>query len=204
MSRNGAGSDVVRVIDLGLDRSFAATTAFLEANVRALLEDLDDHEKPFELELIRTRSERAIEAAVRQPAYVLHLLGHGDAGWEEPGIWSTDGATGLSFTDLAKQLGKDHVGLDYSLILADGCETAKTPYVRALRGCTAAPTVFVGTKGAVGWHDGSTFGSMLYSALLHRAPTTTRAVLERANRAVGSYDALWGRCPYKVMLLEPL
>jgi hypothetical protein len=123
---------VIRVIDLGLDKSFSTTTAFLESTVRALLEDLYEEDNPFEVELIRTRSERAIESALRLPGFVLHLLGHGDAAYEEPGIWSTDGETGLGFKDLAAQLRKDRTALDYMLILADGCETAKSPYVKAL------------------------------------------------------------------------
>ncbi len=193
----------IRVIDLGLDQAFGLSTAFVEANIRALLGGSQEQAAEFEIELIRTRSARAIEHAVRAGGYVLHLLGHGQADAPSPGIWSTDGLTGLDFGDLRKDLVKDSAGLDYTLILADGCETARRPYLKALSGCIWSPTVFVGTTRGIGWDDGSAFEGLLYSSLLVKPPGTVKSALARAQRAVQAYEALIGKCPFKVTVLDP-
>lgn len=193
----------IRIVDLGLDQSFGLSTAFVEANIRALLGGSAEQAQGFEIELLRTRSVRAIEYGVRSPGYILHLLGHGSAGEPSPGIWSTDGLTGLDFGDLRKDLVKDNDGLAYTLILADGCQTARKPYVEALRGCIWGPTVFVGTTRDIGWDDGSAFEGLLYSSLLVKPPGTVKAALARAERAVQAYEALIGKCPFKVLMLDP-
>lgn len=193
----------IRIIDLGLDQAFGLSTAFVEANVRAHLGGSPAQAAGFEVELIRTRSVRAIEAAVRSDGYLLHLLGHGQADAPSPGIWSTDNRTGLDFHDLAKDLTKDDAGLDYTLILADGCDTAKKAYVKALSACIWSPTVFVGSTKFVGWDDGSAFEGLLYSSLLLKPPATPKLALDRAQRAVQAYEALIGKCPFKVTMLQP-
>lgn len=194
----------IRIVDLGLDQAFGLSTAFVEANIRALLGGDAQQAAGFEIELLRTRSDRAIEHAVRAPGYVLHLLGHGAAEGPSPGIWSTDGLTGLDFGDLRKDLIKDNAGLDYTLILADGCQTARKPYVKALSGCIWSPTVFVGTTRDIGWDDGSAFEGLLYSSLMVKPPGTLKAAFARAERAVQAYEALIGKCPFKVTMLEPM
>jgi hypothetical protein len=73
----------------------------------------------------------------------------------------------------------------------------------SLQSCVAQPPVFVGTTRTVYWHDGSTFEGMLYSALLHKPPRSAVAAMERADRAVAAYNTLWGKCPYKVVMLHP-
>ena len=97
----------IRIIDLGLDQAFGLSTAFVEADIRALLGGDAQAAAAFEIELVRTRSVRAIEHAVRAPGHVLHLLGHGGPEPPSPGIWSTDGLTGLDFGDLQKDLVKE-------------------------------------------------------------------------------------------------
>lgn len=194
----------IRIVDLGLDQAFGLSTAFVEANIKALLGGSAEQAASFEIELLRTRSARAIEHAVRTPGYVLHLLGHGAAEGPSPGIWSTDGLTGLDFVDLRKDLVKDNDGLDYMLILADGCQTARKPYVKALSGCIWSPTVFVGTTRDIGWDDGSAFEGLLYSSVIVKPPTTVKAALARAERAIQAYEALIGKCPFKATILEPI
>lgn len=79
---------VIRVVDLGLSPSFAASVSFAQALIGSI--DTEVERPSADVEFVRCRDWAAIVAALVAPTRILHILAHGHASPEAPGFESED------------------------------------------------------------------------------------------------------------------
>ncbi len=200
---------VVRLVDFGMSSAFEGYADF----IRKLIWNLNygisgESEHPAaDVESLRVRDSITIAAALSRPALVLHISAHGYAKPEDVGFYGHDDSE-LRLDQLASELAwLEQGGIVAAGIVADGCDTAKRTFVKAIRDCLSSDCVYIGTRVETYWHESTLFSSLFYAYLLRnrgRGKVPTARVQEAAEAARNSYTAHIGRrCPYEVKQLTP-
>ena len=196
----------VRLVDLGLERDFGTMLAFAESLIQSL-GTRAGNSPVAEVEFIRTRDPETVKAALQSPAQVLHITAHGDNGPDYLGFWSDDERTSFHLSDLAEKFAEDGEGIEAATVFADCCDSAQGRFVRAIRDCIEGPTVYIGARRSVNWHESTTFASAFYAAYFRdrgRGLTGTQRGVRAAERAKTGYEAIVaGPCPFVATELSP-
>lgn len=195
---------VVRVIDLGLDPPFAASTTLAQSVAASVVAQEGEHPR-VEVELIRTRSLPTVMEALLGEADVIHVVSHASATAGEAWLASTDGRTVIDVHDLAEECRLRGEGLRAPVLLMDACTTASRHFLAAVGECVSQDTAYIGTRRQVGWIEGTAFASAFYSAYLRRRGKAINACdrgADAAERAISAYPILLGPdvddCPYQL------
>jgi hypothetical protein len=196
----------VQLVDLGLDWSFDQSIAFVHSLIQSI--NVDWEHPAAEVQFIRTRDLDTVAAALAAANDITHVMAHSIK--EEDGevaFVSDDGQTQMGLTDLARSLQDRRSPLASDVLFADCCDSAGTVFRRAVREIIGQPILYLAAKGAIDWHDSTTFGSLFYAAYFRRkgkgVDPLTRAE-DAAKRAVASYGQLLERqSPYTHVRLTP-
>jgi len=196
----------VRLVDLGFEHDFDTSMAFAQSLIQALVTRWGD-DPVAEIEFIRTRDFWTVAAALQNPAHVIHVIAHGEAGPDDLGFWSDDDTTTLSLTELAEAFAADGQGIEASVLFADCCGTAQGRFTKAIRNCIEQPIAYIGSRRNVNWHESTTFASAFYGAYFRDRgrglPGPARG-LRAAERAIDGYKAIVdGPCPFVASELTP-
>lgn len=207
---------VVRILDIGVADNFDAAGSFARSVIDSLTwhryRDQDNswvpwESPPAEVEFIRSRSWGVLANALASPATVLHLLAHGHTAPEQIGFWSDDGSSGIKLGDLADALDDAGESIQASVIYADCCSTATGRFVRAIRDCIGADTVYIGASRSVDWQECTLFGSLFYGSYFKdkgKGLDPVQRGSAAAARAIDGYQAaVAGACPFKASVLRP-
>lgn len=196
----------VRLIDLGIDEDFDASTIFAQSLVRSLLAR-DERSPAAEVELIRSRDPWVVRTALQAEAALIHLMAHGDKAADEVGLWGEDGESGVALPDLAEQFAGEGWGIRTGTLFLDCCSSAHGRFIEAVRHCIEEPLAYIGATRAIDWRESTTFTSAFYGAYLKdrgRGFTALERGTNAAERAIAGYKAIVaGLCPYKVTELRP-
>lgn len=186
---------VIRVVDLGLSPSFAASVSFAQALIGSI--DTEVERPSADVEFVRCRDWDAIVAALVAPTRILHILVHGHASPEAPGFQSED-EEDFALADLAAAFVERGYGIDADLVFADCCDSGQQRFIRAVRDCIQRDAVYVGARRGINWHESIVFGSNLYGGFLRNmgrgVPPLDRAYAA-AERARGADEQVVGQMP---------
>lgn len=195
----------IRLIDLGFNSSFETSIEYLVGMIEAFNVGWDG--SLAEVELIRTRSQDIMTAALASEALVLHVNSHGEADAEDIVIHSDDGATEYSLLDLGEYLQEEAWPIAAPALFLDACSSGTKRFQRAIRDCIAEPTVLIGGRVSVTWQHTTIWSAAFYGALLRkkgRGVARVDRILEAAGRANDAYELVTDeRTPYRVELLKP-
>lgn len=195
----------IRLVDLGFDSSFETSIEYLVGMIEAFNVGWDG--SLAEVELIRTRSQDVLTAALTGEALVLHVNSHGEADAEDIVIHSEDETTKYSLLDLGYYLQEEAWPIAAPAVFLDACSSGTKRFQRAIRECIAEPTVLIGGRASVTWQHTTIWSAAFYGALLRkkgRGVTPVDRITEAARRADEAYRLVTDeRSPYNVKLLQP-
>ena len=204
---------VVRLIDVGFDDDFATSMAFAQSLIQSIgvttrTKSRDGETiNAVEIEFVRTRDVRTIEAALQRFANVVHIMGHGDSTEEFQGFFSSDEETELSLAGLAERFAEVGEGIEAPVVFADCCLSAQGRFLRAVRDCIEQPITYIGSTRSVNWHEATVFASAFYGAYFKdkgKGLEPSERGRLAAVRAIEGYSVMVdGRCPFKVQTLKP-
>lgn len=197
---------IVRLIDLGTDSDFAVSMSFAQNLIQSMTVR-PAGAPPAEIEFVRTRDRATVKAAFQNPAHVLHVMAHGASNPDFIGFFSEDDKTEMSLTELAEQFAFDHEGIEAAVIYADCCDSGQGRFTRAIRDCIEQPTIYIGARREVDWHEGTVFASAFYGSFFKDRGfglSPQDRGLQAAERAVAAYETLTdGECPFRAQELTP-
>ncbi|MBB5868166.1 hypothetical protein F4553_001545 [Allocatelliglobosispora scoriae] len=194
----------VSLLDIGLDSSFDAAMAFVQATIQSI--NVHYGASAVDIDFVRSRDPDTVLTAFTASCDVLHVMAHGDHEIA-PTFSSTDGRTSISLDQLGARAADQGRGISAAAILADGCRTGTGAWQKAVRDCLQDDVTYIGTSSMIGWHESTVFCSAFYGALLRnkgKGSTAAEQAQNAAERAQTAYVTLTDRpCPFKVVTLSP-
>lgn len=195
---------VLRLIDLGDSDEFSKSMSFAQS----LLSSINVGFHRADIEYMRVGNLNLAARAMTQRARLIHVMAHGITDEDgQPGFQSDDEEYFFGLGDLAAYLHEEGQGIEADGIFADSCGSAQQRFVSSLRHSLEAECTYIGSTRAIGWHEATTFASILYGALLSKRGkgfTGCEWVAECGERSIGAYEmAVDGNCPFKVTTLHP-
>lgn len=197
---------LVRIIDVGGHRSFAASASFAESLIDAL--QAPEPENPrAEIEFVRTLDWETVVYALTAPATIVRLMGHGSNLEDEVGLYAEGDLQQWSLHDMAEHCWTQGTPIDAGVVVADACDTGRARFRRGVRDLLHNDTGYIGTSRQVDWFDGTAYMSAFYTAFFRtrgKGQTIVDRGADAARRASEAYEATLGRkSPYGWSALTP-
>lgn len=197
----------VRIIDLGGHRDFQDSASFVESLIRSLTARRREARPLCDIEVVRSRDRWILQAAIDQPATVIHIMAHGVRTGGSAAFTDEDGTVSVELGWLLEQFEENRSGVEAPVILADACETATPAFMKVIRDCLQEATVYIGTERSIDWWESTTFVSAFYASLFESKVRPSEVLQRgrdagrRANRAFRSLIS--EASPFTVDLLQP-
>lgn len=196
---------VIRIVDLGFHDDF---TVLVESAADLIdSQDRGRERARAHVEMVRTRDEGLVDAALVGPAALVHLSSHG--GVDDEGMWlsSHNDDFWYSLGALGDRLQDWQTPIGAPVVLIDACASSSEAARRNLRRCIERETLLVGSPFTTYWDQTAPWATAFYAAFL-RARGKGRSAVDWADdattRANDAFETLTGnRSPFRTYRLTP-